>query len=112
MMPPAPDWVALRAAIGKERGWTCEICRVSPASQLHHAIVPDKRKPERMHRLLSVAANLEFICADCHDKYGRSTSQRHQFIVAQRRRGYNLDEFVASLNLKEPGSLYRLVNAS
>ena len=109
MMPPAPDWVALRAAIGKERGWVCEICGRNRWTELNHCIAHDKRKPEWYHRAASVLANLQAACSECHNPRGHTHKNKLDFVQKQKARGYDLVAFVDSLPLKERGDLYRLV---
>jgi len=109
-MPPASDWVRLRAALLRERGPLCERqgCR-NGWQELHHAIVAVRRKPERLYRLLSVSANLMCLCVSCHMEHGRDRSLRLAFIEKQKARGIDLRAFVDSLPLKDKDDLYRLV---
>ncbi len=110
MMPPAPDWVALRRQLMLERGPLCERqgCR-NGWQELHHAIVAVRRKPERLYRALSVPANLMCLCSECHMLHGRDRAMRLAFIDKQKVRGYDLRAFVDSLPLKDKADLYRLV---
>ena len=77
--------------------------------ELHHAIVPVRRKPEALYRALSVPANLMCLCISCHMEHGRDRALRLAFIQKQKERGYDLASFVTSLPLKQKDDLYRLV---
>ena len=72
----------------RRRGYVCEICRIRPATDLHHCLLRrDKRKPELNHEI-----NLECVCRECHLLgYGDTLEHRRTFYVRQvERYGYDV----------------------
>ena len=82
-----------------KRGAYCEICLWHKATQLHHCIVKRKKGcPER-----DVEENLELVCDECHiwgDGYVNSYPHRCSFWQKQKERGYDMQSWYDSLNLK------------
>lgn len=82
-----------------ERGIHCEMCHWRNATQVHHCIV--KRK--KGHPEYDVPANSELLCDECHiwgDGYVNSYEHKVGFWERQKKRGYDMQGWYDSLNLK------------
>lgn len=82
-----------------KRGAFCELCLWRRATQKHHCIVGDKRK----HPEYTCEENCELTCAECHiwgDGYINSYEHKCSFWQKQKERGYLMESWYSSLNLK------------
>ena len=80
-----------------KRGNYCEMCCWNVPTELHHCIV-HRRKG---HPDYDAEENLELLCRECHsDGYVNSYEHRVGFWERQKKRGYKMQEWYDSLNLK------------
>ena len=82
-----------------KRGAYCEMCQWRRATQKHHCIVRQKKG----HPEYDVEENLELICDECHiwgDGYVNSYEHKVGFWQRQKERGYEMQGWYDSLNLK------------
>jgi len=80
-----------------KRGNHCEQCYWKAPTDLHHCIVRRSKK----HKEYDVEENLMLLCRTCHsDGYVDSYECAVGFWGRQVERGYKMDEWYSSLNLK------------
>ena len=59
-------WLTLKAELFADRP-LCKLCKVKPATQLHHCIVSKgKVRNKKMHKYLDVRENALEVCEECH----------------------------------------------
>lgn len=94
---PRKDTRKLFDQLVQERGMFCEECRFRPATEMHHAILRRSIK----HPEYDCPENLELVCHECHSS-GRLDTFDHsvKFWRRQKERGYDMDGWIKSLNLK------------
>ena len=68
----AKKWNELKAELF-ERSPVCKLCKIRPATQLHHAVInKGKVRNKKLHKYLDHKCNALEVCDKCHlgaDKY-------------------------------------------
>ena len=76
----------------RERGTRCEICGVRPGTEAHHCLFIKSNDPA-----VNEKYNLQLVCPECHERYGRSYDNRVAFWNEQCRR-YGKETMLAWLD--------------